>query len=182
MRRISQQGFADRDFKDAIVRFLVDLMELAYRDRFPLSIRTIEQIGQILAGAKVDGNEQVEPWASIVVSANGDVSTYSPEFMEVEYREYDSFVFGNILHGGLSDFAMSKAFQKSCADVAAGVNACRSQCRYFAICGGGSPVNKICEKGDLRATETEFCRLSIQAPADALMQFLKRRSAAPASA
>lgn len=167
--------------KMAITCFLVDVMEQAYRDGFPLHVREVERIAHVLAGAQWVGNEQVEPWASIVVAASGAVSTFSPEFMEMLAPKYDDFVVGNILDGDLEDFAMSKAFRRINHLVSRGVSACKTSCRYFGVCGGGSPVNKFCEKGDLAATETEFCKLSTQASADALLAFLAAKaSRAPA--
>ena len=32
-------------------------------------------------------------------------------------------------------------------DIAAGVEACRKECEYFSVCGGGAPVNKLAENG-----------------------------------
>ena len=90
-------------------------------------------------------NEQVEPWASIVVAADGKVSTYSPEFMEVTAPDYDNFVFGNVLDEDIDDFANNPAFRRAAAEIEIGVAACKLQCRYFAVCGGGAPVNKYCE-------------------------------------
>jgi uncharacterized protein len=174
-------SFAGKDYKTPIIDFLVALLERAYRDGFPLHIREIERIAHVLAGAPVSDNEQVDPWAAIVIAANGDVSTYSPEFMEVHAAHYGDFVFGNIITEDFDDFAANQAFRRTMHDVAAGLAACQATCRYFAVCGGGSPVNKFCEKADLTATETEFCRLSIQAPADALLEFLGRRADATRS-
>jgi uncharacterized protein len=169
-------SFAESDHKAEVTKFLVALMEGAYRDGFPLHVREVERVAHILAGAPVAGNEQVEPWASIVVAADGSVSTFSPEFMEVTAPQYGNFVFGNIVQSDFEDFTATEAFVRTKREVAAGIAACRSSCRYFEVCGGGSPVNKFCEKGDLRTTETEFCRLSTQASADALLQFLNRRA------
>jgi uncharacterized protein len=67
--------------------------------------------------------------------------------------------------------------KRTCTEIAAGVAACRSSCKYFDVCGGGAPVNKLCEKQTLTATETTFCRLSVQALADALMTFLTNQQA-----
>lgn len=167
-------SFAPKDYKEAVTAFLLTLLERAYRDGFPMTIREIERISQILAGMKCVANEQVEPWAAIVVAANGNVSTFSPEFMEVSAPAYGDFVFGNILDGDLEDFAQNEAFRRTNRDIASGLAACRSDCRYFDVCGGGSPVNKFCEKGDLGITETEFCRLTTQTAADSLVKFLAR--------
>jgi uncharacterized protein len=168
-------SFAGKDFKAAITAFLLAILDRAYRDSFPLHIREVERIAQRLAGVQLSGNEQVEPWAAIVVAADGSVSTFSPEFMEMNAPEYDDFVFGNILDGALAGFAETEVFERCARDVAAGVAACKSTCRYFDVCGGGSPVNKFSERGDLRTTETDFCRLTTQTSADALLRFVASR-------
>ena len=174
----AQSSFEGCDHKGRVTAFLVDLMERAYRDDFPLHVREVERIAQILAGTTTVDNELADPWAAIVVAVDGSVSTFSPELMEAQAPEYNNFVFGNILDGELERFASDEHFQRSQREVAAGVAACKAACRYFSICGGGSPVNKLCEKGDLAATETDYCRLAIQSPADALLQLLARTLAA----
>jgi uncharacterized protein len=63
--------------------------------------------------------------------------------------------------------------------VAKGVEKCRTTCKYFGVCGGGAPCNKIFENGSLESAETLFCRLSVQASADALVGFLSERARAP---
>jgi len=170
----AQSSFDGADHKDRVTAFLVGLLERAYRDDFPLHVREVERIAQILAGATTVENELVDPWAAIVIAADGSVSTFSPELMETQAPAHNNFVFGNILDGDFERFASDEAFQRSYRQIAAGVAACKAACRYFAVCGGGSPVNKFCEKGDLAATETEYCRLAIQSPADALLQLLAR--------
>ncbi len=137
-------SFAGHDFKATITGFLVSILKQAYRDNFPLHIREVERIAQKLAGVELSENEQVDPWAAIVVAADGSVSTFSPEFMEVSAPDYDNFVFGNILEGGLDDFSNTQAFLRASREIAQGVAACKSSCRYFALCGGGgNPVLQI---------------------------------------
>jgi uncharacterized protein len=169
-------SFAGRDFKAPITAFMLAMLELAYRDNFPLHIREVERIAQKLAGVELSENEQVEPWAALVVAADGSVSTFSPEFMEVSAPAYDNFVFGNILECSFEGFARTSAFLRADREIAQGVAACKKSCRYFAVCGGGSPVNKLSEKSDMTVTETDFCRLTTQASADALLSFLAQRS------
>jgi uncharacterized protein len=168
-------SFAGGDFKGAISAFLLAMLEQAYRDSFPLHIREIERVAQRLAGVELSENEQVEPWAAIVVAADGGVSTFSPEFMEVSAPAYGNFVFGNILEGDLEDFSRTQTFLRASREIEQGVAACKKSCRYFAVCGGGSPVNKLSEKNDMTATETDFCQLTTQTSADALFEFLARR-------
>lgn len=175
----TRSSFDSLDYKALITSFITEIMRAAYRDGFPLHIREIERIAHILAGNASLANEQVEPWAAIVVAADGKLSTYSPEFMEVTAPGYDNFVFGNVLDGDIEDFARNTAFRRTKAEIEIGIVACELQCKYFAVCGGGAPVNKYCESNLLSSTETNFCRLSVQASADALRSFLSdRRSAA----
>jgi uncharacterized protein len=169
-------SFAGRDFKAEITAFLLSILDRAYRDDFPLHIREVERIAQKLAGIELSENEQVDPWAAIIVAADGSVSTFSPEFMEANAPAYDNFVFGNILKGNLEDFAQTSTFLRAKREIAQGVAACKTSCRYFAVCGGGSPVNKLSEKSDMTVTETDFCRLTTQTSADALLSFLARSS------
>jgi uncharacterized protein len=165
-------SFAGRDFKAAITAFILAILDRAYCDKFPLHIREVERIAQKLAGVELSESELVEPWAALVVAADGGVSTFSPEFMEMSAPAYDNFVFGNILEGDLDDFSRTQTFLRTNNEITQGVAACKKSCRYFAICGGGSPVNKLSEKGDMTATETNFCRLTTQTSADALFEFL----------
>lgn len=167
-------SFAGRDYKAAVTGFLVEIMQRAYRDDYPLHIREVERIAQVMSGFELAGNEQVEPWAAVVVAADGSVTTFSPEFMEAKSPAYDNFVFGNILDGDLEEFSRTETFRRASRDVATGISACEASCRYFAVCGGGSPVNKFCEQGDLTATETNFCRLTTQAAADGLITLIRQ--------
>ncbi|WP_426534059.1 cyclophane-forming radical SAM/SPASM peptide maturase GrrM/OscB [Bradyrhizobium sp. McL0615] len=169
-------SFVGRDFKVAVKDFVIAVLKQAYRDDFPLHIREVERVAQKLAGIELSENEQVEPWAAIVVAADGSVSTFSPELMEMSAPDYDNFVFGNILEGGLDDFSNTEAFLRASREIAQGVADCKRSCRYFAVCGGGSPVNKLSEKGDMSATETEFCRLTTQTSVDAFLGLLSKNS------
>jgi uncharacterized protein len=171
-------SFGDKDYKQALTDFVVALLEQAYREDFSLHIIEVERIAQILTSSSPSPqNEQVTPWDIIVVAANGSVSTFSPEFMEIRSPMHGDFVFGNILTGDIEDFNAGEMLKRTCTEIAAGVAACRSSCKYFDVCGGGAPVNKLCEKQTLTATETTFCRLSVQALADALMTFLTNQQA-----
>ena len=179
----AQSSFSGGDYKEPMIGFLVALLERAFQDGFPLCIREVERIAQVLAGidSGAGQNEQVGAWDAVVVAADGSVSTFSPELTEVSAPQYANFVFGNILDGDFADFAAGDPFRLAHAQVNAGIAACRSQCRYFDVCGGGSPVNKICEHNDLAATETAFCRYSIQTAADALLRFLARHDSTATS-
>jgi uncharacterized protein len=163
--------------KEQVVDFLRAILTFAYRDGYALYVREIERIAHRLAeGGNVD-NEQVEPWQVIVVAANGDVTSFSPEFMELRSAAYNNFCFGNILRDDIDAMTETALFTRVAREISAGVNACRQTCRYFGVCGGGAPTNKMMENGSLASGETLFCRLSVQTAADALLRFLSEAAA-----
>jgi uncharacterized protein len=173
---INKSSSFDRNSKAAITGFMLSLMRHAYRDGFPLHIREVERIAASVAGVARAENEQAAPWAVIAVAADGNLTTFSPDFMEVDALAYNGFVLGNILDPAPPWQRPSVVLERICREITAGIVACQAECQYFDVCGGGSPMNKFCETGSLEATETEFCVLTVQAAADALSQFVREQA------
>ena len=109
----------------------------------------------------------------LVVAANGDVTTFSPEFMEVRSEAHHHFNFGNILKDDFDSIFASNLVAITQAEIRRGVELCRARCRYFAVCGGGAPANKMQENGSLESSETMFCRMSVQPAAEAFRRFVQ---------
>lgn len=166
-------SFHDADHKSAMAGFLGTLLRLAFAENYSLHIRDIERVARLLTEGGTADNEQVNPWDVVAVAANGDVTSFSPDFMELTSPAHNSFCFGNIVRDELDDIVGSAAFRRAHEEIRAGVDLCRARCRYFGLCGGGAPSNKVAEHGSPASSETLFCRLSIQAPADALVGFLQ---------
>ncbi|HZY55682.1 MAG TPA: hypothetical protein VFE73_20665, partial [Reyranella sp.] len=59
-------------------------------------------------------------------------------------------------------------------DIQQGVAACRAECEYFSVCGGGAPVNKLFEKGGFAAARTSFCTLTQIVPTDLILEAYDR--------
>jgi uncharacterized protein len=169
-------SFANHDQKSAMVSFLLRILNRAFAEQYPLHIKEIERISLELVGAAGEHNEQVEAWQVVVVGANGDVTSFSPELMEIHSPTYNNFCFGNILDDDFDRLTENLFFKSAQTEISRGVELCRASCRYFAVCGGGAPVNKMCENKSFASSETAFCRLSVQAAADALMQFLLEKA------
>jgi hypothetical protein len=56
-----------------------------------------------------------------------------------------------------------------------------TSCEYFAVCGGGAPVNKLYENGTIVSSETMYCRLNVKVIADLAMEIIESSAAtAPA--
>jgi len=119
-------------------------------------------------------NEQVEPFAMVNIDCHGNVSSFSPELLGYKHAEYNDFIVGNILRDSFEDMRQSQAMLAMARDITAGVEACRSECGYFSVCGGGSPVNKLSENGSFASSRTSFCTLVQMVPTDLILNALDR--------
>jgi uncharacterized protein len=115
------------------------------------------------------GNDQVEPLAMINVDCKGNVGTFSPELLGYRNERYNDFLVGNVHTHSLKQMLHSTAMKAMVEDIRAGVEACKQECGYFSICGGGSPVNKLAENGTFASTQTSFCNLVQITPADLIL-------------
>lgn len=115
------------------------------------------------------GNDQVEPLAMLNVDCKGNVGTFSPELLGYRNERYHDFLVGNVHMHTLEQMLHSPAMKAMVDDINAGVEACRQECGYFSICGGGAPVNKLSENGTFASTQTSFCNLVQITPADLIL-------------
>jgi len=127
-------------------------------------------------------NPQVMPFALLSVAWNGDFSTFSPEWLGQPSATFGDFVLGNVALGGYLACADAENFQRLWGAVAAGTEACRRGCAWFGFCGGGAPVNKLYENGDLTSTETLYCRSMLQRPLDTVLRRIELDGGLPATA
>src|SRR5262249_17833068 len=114
-------------------------------------------------------NMLTRPFSAITVDTEGNVSTFSPELVAARDQRHDRFVFGNLLTDQIAEIPGSSKFMAVAAEIAAGVEACRSVCDYFPVCGGGSPSNKLAETGRFDCTETLYCRLTVKTVTDLML-------------
>jgi uncharacterized protein len=64
----------------------------------------------------------------------------------------------------------SEKFIKMKQDFDGSIAACRSECEYYPVCGGGNPVLKYEETGTYNATETAECRVHVMAFVDTVLE------------
>ncbi len=122
-------------------------------------------------------NSQVEPFGMINVDCHGNVSTFSPELLGYRNAEYDDFLIGNVNRDDFATMLDRLVNSAMAREVAAGVAACRAECAYFSVCGGGAPMNKLSENGSFRGTRTLFCELTQMAPVDVVLEAARARAA-----
>jgi uncharacterized protein len=118
-------------------------------------------------------NEQVRPFGILNIDWQGNFSTFSPEMLGLATEKYGIFTFGSFLNGGLEASLSNPAFLKVLEDTHAGVERCRRECDFFALCGGGAPANKYFENGTFESTETAYCRNIIQLPIRIVLEDLE---------
>ena len=120
----------------------------------------------------VMANPQVVPFGMLNVACNGDVSSFSPELLGLRNPDYRDFLIGNVHTHTLAEMAASKTMQSMSRDIARGVEACRLNCEYFSVCGGGAPINKLTENGSFASERTRFCELTHMVPTDVILEAL----------
>jgi uncharacterized protein len=168
--------FAGDDAQDAFKRFLREFWQLSRRSGKIRFIREVDGMLPRVFRPEQSGmrNSQVEPFGMINVDCHGNVSSFSPELLGLKNAAYENFIVGNINAQSLEDMLDSESMKVLSRDIAAGVQACRDDCEYFSVCGGGAPVNKLAENGSFKSTRTAFCGLTQMVPIDLILDAFER--------
>jgi uncharacterized protein len=173
--------FAADNFAERFRAFLGRFWTLARQSGRVRSIREIDDILPRIfrpetgdADEAVISNVQAQPFGMLNVACDGSASSFSPELLGLKNAAYNDFIIGNVRTDSLQDMLESAAMTAMTRDIAAGVEICRKSCEYFSICGGGTPINKLAEKGGFDSGETSFCRLTEMIPADLVLTAFDR--------
>jgi uncharacterized protein len=158
--------------------FLARLFERAAGSQGRLTLREQAQTWRRLdpslprmrwQGIEAPDNAQVLPFAIVNVGWQGDFGSFSPELLGLPSADFGGFTLGNVLQGGYLASARGERFERLWSAIRSGTDACRQTCRYFDYCGGGAPVNKLFENGNLASAETLYCRSMVQRPIDVVL-------------
>ena len=106
----------------------------------------------------------------LAVDYQGNFTFFGPELLGGDYADSSRFVLGNVLNDNLEDVVHTDKFRWITGQIDEGIRACMESCRYFGVCGGGTPSNKYYEHGTFSAAETQYCRLRVKAVADVLRE------------
>ncbi len=118
-------------------------------------------------------SDETVPIEVFTVGHNGDFGTFSPELFGLSHEKYDRLLFGNVADpDALRKLPRDPRFLEVVASIRRGIEACRNSCRYFDVCKGGLPSNKLGEHGTFEATETLACQFKRQAVADAVVDLM----------
>src|SRR5208282_5299785 len=168
--------FAAGDAQGRFKRFLETFWTLSRQGK---QIRFIREVDGMLPrvfrpNESPMRNSQVEPFGMMNVDCRGDVSSFSPELLGLKNPDYGNYIVGNIHTQSLDEMCASQSMLDMSRDIAAGVEACRKECEYFSVCGGGAPVNKLSENGSFESSRTVFCSLVQMVPTDLILNALDR--------
>jgi uncharacterized protein len=158
-----RSSMASPGIEAAFRRFFERVLERARAMPGGMRIREIDDVLSALRHpdfGQLSSNSQNTPFQIVTVAWDGRISTFSPELLGVQDDRYGAFAFGNVRTHALCDGAGEERFRRIAEDIAAGVDACRRACPYFAFCRGGAPANKLAENGTFACTETLYCRLT----------------------
>jgi uncharacterized protein len=170
------QLFAGGDLHRRYEAFLRRFWHKARADGRIRFVREIDlTIPRVFRPSEADArNVQVEPLAMLNVDSHGNVSSFSPELLGLKNAAYGDFLLGNINFQSLAEIHDACLASALYRDIRQGVAACRADCEYFSVCGGGAPVNKLFENGAFTGTRTSFCTLTQVVPTDLILEAYDR--------
>lgn len=153
------------------------------QDKHPFRVREFENTAQLIMSRKRWLNSQTEPLSNINVAVNGDWSTFCPELLDHSTADFPTFVFGNVHDGGFCEaIETNPIYSQVHEQIVTGVSACRDSCKYFDVCLGGNPSNKLSETGSFRSTQTLACSARTQLLAEFMISKLQEYAAPSAQA
>jgi uncharacterized protein len=156
--------------------FVRQLLAFQEHDPGAPSLREFDKLKLLLQTNSLALQAQTNtPMAILNFDCEGNFSTFSPELLSMTHPRYGDFLFGNVFTDSLVDMEAHPKFQQVNADIQRGVQRCKETCSYFAVCGGGSPSNKLYENGTFDSTQTLACRLQIQAATDAVLAHMEEK-------
>lgn len=156
--------------------FMTRFLELNQSDGMPLRVREFEMQAQHLWNRRQDRTyrpTEAEHTVGriITISREGEVFSWSPELASGLPGNAAHFSLGNVYScesiDELLDGDRAAAIQ---AEILRGIERCQRTCKYFFVCGGGSPANKFYENGGFDSTDTVRCRLQVQALTDVILE------------
>jgi uncharacterized protein len=146
----------------AVIDFFARFSALMTEHRFPIAVRELDESFMSIRFLQKQGpmNNLVVPFGIVTIDVHGGVYTFSPELAGYSAKNFPTFSIGNIFTDTFDQLANSAVMHRMTAEINEGVEKCRSECKYFPVCGGGAPSNKIFENESFASTETLHCRFT----------------------
>lgn len=155
--------------------FLGRFKELMREHDFHIVVREIEETLASIRHLDKNGpiNNLIIPFGIITIDVQGNIYTFSPELAGYSSRDFRTFAIGNIFDSSFEQVRDSNVLAEMSAQIAEGVALCRASCKYFSVCGGGAPSNKVFENGTFASTSTLHCELTKKRVTDFLLETIE---------
>jgi uncharacterized protein len=168
---------------DKITSFYSHLFDRYMNSDKHMSIREFDRcINAILRNPEIPDitqliseTHQSSPMAIISVDYLGNFSTFSPELIGQSAKDYNNFIFGNIMDSSFDKSEKKYLLQNLTDEINLGIAKCKSECDFFHVCGGGAPANKYFENGTFNSSETKYCKYNIKVPTEIVLDFLEKK-------
>ena len=155
--------------------FLGNLLALRDQEDPGVYIREVDElINQLRTSKDTIKRPEIVPLKIMNISWDGYISTFCPQLLGAKHPLYGDFVLGNVATHSLSDICRSDKLKTMYEDISRGVSECERSCKYFRICGGGSPSAKLFEHGRFDTTETLACKFRVKAVGNAVFEYMKQ--------
>ena len=119
-------------------------------------------------------HQENTPFRIVTIDAAGGVHTFSPELAGSAVADFDGMPFGNVYNDSFSDILADPRFRDTRRKIDLGVSLCAKNCKYFRICGGGGPSNKLGEAGRFDIAETRHCQISMKLFSEVILSEIER--------
>jgi len=161
----TQTSFARPEVEQKYISFFATLLDRVVHDKGRMRIRELSGALGAVSGTLFDHigiSTECNPFGILSVDIDGNLSTYSPELLDLTDSDHNRFTIGSVSDIDFSTVFSEPNFIKMNDAIQAGVKQCRDTCGYFDLCGGGAPSNKLGENGRFDSTETLYCRYKKQ--------------------
>jgi uncharacterized protein len=167
---------------DKYSQFMNRVTDLALKQGDSIKIREISDLIYLLFSKQQNPTHYATPLETrdlgiVTIQRNGDITTYCPEFAGMKSEEYNNFVIGNVLQiNKLSEVEENPNYKRIKTLYDQRKDKCKSQCRYYSVCGSAFLSNAYSESASLLTTENIGCVLHKQRLTDVILTKLQQLS------
>ncbi|MFE7525803.1 cyclophane-forming radical SAM peptide maturase AmcB [Kitasatospora sp. NPDC057542] len=140
-------------------------------------VRELERLGRYLRMSRTQRVDRahlsrIDPLPTI--AKNGDVFLLSPELAGITAPAYNDFRAGNVLDQPISAILSQAHRLNYVGEFLTGLEECESTCEFFDYCRGSQAGNRYFEHRTFAVAETDYCRVTEQAPVLALADTVRK--------
>ncbi|MFE4514254.1 cyclophane-forming radical SAM peptide maturase AmcB [Kitasatospora sp. NPDC056783] len=143
-------------------------------------VRELERLGRYLRMSRAQRGGHAQPSRTDplpTIARNGDVFLLSPELAGITAPAYNDFRAGNVLDQPIGAILGQAHRLNYVGEFLTGLEECESTCEFFDYCRGSQAGNRYFEHRTFAVAETDYCRVTEQAPLLALADTVRKEQA-----